>query len=164
MSNIRSLGERSRDFECKVAERLGERAVGDVHRVGHPRHRKKKKADFNSYLRKLGFERPVLLGAEKDGGLDVLWILPAGSTRYRPIVSVQCKNGEFSMEEADRSLGPTKRSLSLHPGFQVPVHVLCVLFNDYVCPEELGQKPLEFVPLGLSDLAPLARPFTIEML
>ena len=37
MSGIRSSGRRSRDFECRVAERLQARATGTIHRVGHPR-------------------------------------------------------------------------------------------------------------------------------
>src|SRR5260370_23410210 len=79
MSSIRSVAKRSRDFEYGVAERLGQRATGTVHRVGHPRDTKKKSKDFNAHLRTLGFVRPVLLGREKDGGLDILWLLPGGT-------------------------------------------------------------------------------------
>jgi hypothetical protein len=162
MSSIRSVGGRSRDFECRVAERLGQRATGTVHRVGFPRNTKKNKRDFNGYLRTLGFGRPVLLGKEKDGGLDILWLLPLGTIPHRPIVSVQCKNGEFDITVADSSVGAGSRSFAQHAGLQGGVHVPCVLFNDYIEPEGLTPKPLNFVPLGLTDLALLHRQITVN--
>jgi len=55
---------------------------------------------FNEHLRTLGFDRPVALGWDKDGGLDILWLLPIGSIPHRPIVSVQCKNGEQTRRSA----------------------------------------------------------------
>jgi len=164
MSSIRSVGKRSRDFEHGVAERLGQRATGSVHRVGHPRDAKKKSKDFNAYLRTLGFARPVLLGKEKDGGLDILWLLPVGTIPHRPIVSVQCKNGKFDIEEADASIGAGSRSFSQHAGLQPGVHVPCVLFNDYIEPDGLTTKQLNFVPLGLTDLAPLLRNIAVEFI
>jgi hypothetical protein len=153
MSSIRSLGKRARDFECNVATWLGKRVKGAVHRVGHPRNKKKRKKLFNEHLRMLGFDRPVALGWDKDGGLDVLWLVPLGTLPHRPIVSVQCKNGEFKIEVADASLGPGSRSFSQHSGLQTTIHVPCVLFNDYVYPSRLPKKQMNFVPLGLSDLA-----------
>ncbi len=75
MSSIRSINTRSRDFECTVATWLGKRVTGAVHRVGYPRDKKKTK-EFNKHLRALGFRGPVLLGREKDGGFDILWMLP----------------------------------------------------------------------------------------
>jgi len=53
MRDIRSIGKRSRDFECTVAERLGLRTTGTIHRVGHPRDTRREKVDFNAYLQKL---------------------------------------------------------------------------------------------------------------
>jgi len=164
MSSIRSVAKRSRDFEHSVAERLGQRATGAVHRVGHPRDFKKKSTEFNAYLRTLGFARPVLLGKEKDGGLDILWLLPVGTIPHRPIVSVQCKNGMFDMEAADTSIGAGSRSLSQHAGLQPNVHVPCVLFNDYIDPKGLTTKQLNFVPLGLTDMAPPRQHIAIEFI
>src|SRR5579883_1565767 len=86
MQSIRGLGKRSRDFECTVAHRLKDRATGAIHRVGHPRDRQKTRALFNAHLKLLGFERPVLYGHEKDGGLDILWLLPLGAIPHTPIV------------------------------------------------------------------------------
>ena len=103
MSSIRSIPTRSRDFECTVATWLGKRVTGAVHRVGHPRDTKKKSKEFNKHLQTLGFKGPVLLGREKDGGLDILWLLPLGTPPHTPFVSVQCKNGIFKMEAADVS-------------------------------------------------------------
>ena len=157
MKDMRSIGKRSRDFECSVTGRLGLRATGTVHRVGHPRDTKRKQTHFNRYLRKLGFDKPVLLGKEKDGGFDILWMLPVGTIPHRPIVSVQCKNGEFNMAEADKSVASAKRSFGQNHRLQQSVHVLCVLFNDYLHPQRLATKALEFVPLGLTDLAALEK-------
>lgn len=153
MSGIRSLGGKSRVFECSVAGRLGKRATGSVHRVGHPRDKKKTKKAFNEHLEQLGFEKPVLLGQDKDGGFDILWALPLGALPHRPLISVQCKNGEYNVGEADKSVGAGGRSLSQHGGLQMHVHVFCVLFNDYIWRERLTKKSLGFVPLGLTDLA-----------
>jgi hypothetical protein len=162
MSSIRSIGRRSRDFEHSVAERIGQRAPGAVHRIGHPRDTKRKSKDFNAHLRTLGFAKPVLLGREKDGGLDILWMLPIGTIPHRPFVSVQCKNGKFDIEAADASIGAGIRSLSQHAGLQASVHVPCVLFNDYIEPTGLTSKQLNFVPLGLTDLATLRERITVE--
>jgi len=162
MRSIRSIGSRSRDFELGVLQRLALRVTGSVHRVGHPRQVKRRKADFNSHLKGLGFRGAVLLGKEKDGGLDILWLLPLGTIPHRPIVSVQCKNGEFDMVEADRSGGPFSRSLSQHGRLQLGIHVPCVLFNDYLYPELLTPKPLNYVPLGLSDLTMMTQTISSE--
>lgn len=72
---------------------------------------------------------------------------------HRPIVSVQCKNGEFDLAGGDVSVCAGKRSLSQHGGLLPEIHVPCVLFNDYIYPERLTPKQMTFVPLGLSDLS-----------
>jgi hypothetical protein len=162
MQSIRSLGKRSRDFEIQVADRLVQKVTGNVHRVGFPREIKRNAPDFRAHLKTLGFGANVLLGKEKDGGLDILWLLPLGSIPHRPIVSVQCKNGEFSLKEADASVGAGGRSLSCHLGLQTLVHVPCVLFNDYIVSDQLIKKPFNFVPLGLSDLSVMLLPTTID--
>jgi hypothetical protein len=155
MKSIRSIGKRSREFEVEVMNKLSSRVTGSLHRVGHPRDTKHSKSEFNAYLKVLGFERSVLLGADKDGGLDILWVLPLGTVPHQPIVSVQCKNGNFDLAEGDKSIGAGSRSLACHGRLQNTVHVPCVLFNDYLYPEILTTKPMNFVPLGLTDLSPL---------
>jgi hypothetical protein len=162
--DMRSIGKRSKDFECSVAKRLALRATGTLHRVGHPRDREKKKPEFNRYLRKLGFDRPVLLGKEKDGGFDILWMLPLGTIPHQPIVSIQCKNGEFNMAEADKSVAAAKRSFGQNHRLQPSVHVPCVLFNDYLYPKRITEKAVEFVPLGLTDLASLSKLTTLDLI
>lgn len=164
MSSIRSIATRSRDFECTVATWLGKRVTGAVHRIGHPRDTKKKSKEFNKYLRTLGFQGSVLLGKEKDGGLDILWLLPLGTPPHTPFVSVQCKNGVFKMESADISLGASSRSLSQHGRLQATVHVPCVLFNDYLYPDMITSKAMNYVPLGLSDLAAMETKITVDLI
>lgn len=164
MNSIRSIGKRSRDFECTVAKRLSARATGSIHRVGHPRDKKTSKDQFNKYLKSHGFVRPVLLGKDKDGGLDILWYLPMGTMSHRPIVSVQCKNGVYNADEAYKSIGAASSSFAQHGGLQTQVHLPCVLFNDYIYPEMLPAKPLSFVPLGLTDLAPLEQAVSVVLI
>lgn len=163
MSNIRSIGKRSRDFELGVFDKLKGRVTGYLHRVGHPRDRLHRQPEFNDYLKKeIGFKGTVLVGKDKDGGLDILWVLPIGTKPHQPIVSVQCKNGKFDMDAANASIGSGSASLALHGGLQATVHEPCVLFNDYLYPEVVTPKPMNFVPLGLTDLSPLANALLAE--
>lgn len=162
MKEIRTIGRQARVFERTVASRLSKRATGSIHRVGFPRDTKRTKAQFNKYLTTLGFERPALFGKEKDGGFDILWLLPVGTIPHRPIVSVQCKNGEYNKDEALISVVTASESLSQHSGLQHQVHVPCVLFNDYISPEMLGPKQMNFVPLGLTDLALPKQPVSVK--
>jgi len=164
MSRIRGLREKAHDFECEVAQKLSERVTGQVHRVGFPRDRMKKRPQFNAHLRTLGFGQDVALGHDKDGGFDILWVLPIGAIPHRPLVSLQCKNGNFSIENADISVGAASRSLAQHAGLQPDVHVPCVLFNDYISRENMTPKPLNFVPLGLTDLSAMTEPVTLQMI
>jgi hypothetical protein len=158
MSEIRSIATASREFETEVTQRLSLKLTGLIHRVGWPRGDKQRREAFLQHLKTLGFGDGVVMGREKDAGLDILWLPPVGEIPHRPVVSVQCKNSCFDLEDADRSIGPTTRSLGCHRGLQPSVHVCCVLFNDYVEPSGLGRKPFNFVPLGLSDVANLENP------
>ena len=87
-----------------------------------------------------------------------------GTIPHRPIVSVQCKNSEFDMADADQSVGAGKRSFGQNQRLQPTVHVLCVLFNDYLHPRRIIEKAVEFVPLGLTDLASLSGPTTVDFI
>ena len=160
IKEIRSQGKKAKDFELGVLERLSKRTMGSLHRVGHPRSRLRKQKQFKNYLRTLGFNNKVIGGKEKDGGFDILWVLPLGAVPHKPIVSVQRKNAAFDMGTADQSLGTGKRSLGCHRGLQSHVHVPCVLFNDYVASDMYPSKPLDFVPLGLSDLTCMKKAIT----
>jgi len=154
MRNIRSNKEKSSEFEHKVTERLALRTTGVLHRVGWARARFKRVSELNKYLQTtFGFTKDILLGREKDGGFDILWAPPIGSFPHRPIVSVQCKNGEYDQATADASLGATKASLDRQDGLFPDVHLYCVLFNDYIHRGVLPEKRVNFVPLGISDLA-----------
>ena len=163
--HIRSNPRKSSEFERKVAERLALRTTGVIHRVGWKRTRYQQVNKFNQYLQKqLGFTQKVLLGKEKDGGLDILWAPPIGSFPHRPIVSVQCKNGEYSRAVADASLGTTQASLDRQDGLFHNVHLYCVLFNDYIVRDSLPKKRVGFVPLGISDLAAPVKPIECHVL
>jgi hypothetical protein len=152
--NIRSNPRMSAEFERSATDRLTLRTNGVIHRVGWKRTKCQKVTEFNQYLKKhLGFTQKVLLGKEKDGGLDILWAPSLGSFPHRPLVSVQCKNGEYDREVADASLQTTKASLDRQDGLFPDVHLYCVLFNDYIVRDTLPQKRVGFVPLGISDLA-----------
>jgi hypothetical protein len=154
MRNIRSNPHRSAEFERKVTERLALRTTGTLHRVGWKRTKNSEVKQFNRYLRKnLGFSQKVLLGKEKDGGLDIVWAPPIGTFPHRPLVSVQCKNGEYDRAVADASLGTSRGSLDRQGGLLPEVHLYCVMFNDYITREILPEKRVGFVPLGISDLA-----------
>jgi hypothetical protein len=162
MKGIRTIGKHSQQFELEVMNKLGDRVTGSLHRVGAPRTRMAKRAEFNAYLRTLGFAEDVCLGKEKDGGLDILWLLPMGTIPHRPIVSVQCKNSEFNIEDGDASVGAGNRSMGQHRRLQPDVHVPCVLYNDYLYPEMVTPKAMNFVPLGLTDLSPMVNLLTVE--
>jgi hypothetical protein len=165
MRNIRSNPHMSSEFEKKVTERLALRTTGVLHRVGWKRTKNVEVKKFNRYLQKnLGFTQKVLLGKEKDGGLDILWAPPIGSFPHRPLVSVQCKNGEYDRTAADASLGTSKGSLDRQDGLLPEVHLYCVLFNDYITPNILPEKRVGFVPLGISDLAAPLKPIESHVL
>jgi hypothetical protein len=154
MREIRGQGKDSRTFELSVMGRVKNRVTGALHRVGHPRDTLKMQKQFNTYLSDLGFDGHVLTGREKDGGLDILWELPIGAKPHRPLVSLQCKNSTYKLEDGDASCGATKRSLDNHKGLMADVHVLCVFFNDYITSDLLpNRKRMQWVPLGLSDLS-----------
>ena len=165
MRNIRSNSHMSSEFERKVTERLALRTTGVLHRIGWKRTKNVEVKKFNRYLRKnLGFTQKVLLGKEKDGGLDIIWAPPIGSFPYRPLVSVQCKNGEFDRTVADASLGTSRGSLDRQGGLLPDVHLYCVLFNDYITTDILPEKRVGFVPLGISDLAAPLKPIESHVL
>jgi hypothetical protein len=165
MRSIRSNPHKSSDFEGKVTERLALRTTGVLHRVGWKRTKYQQVAKFNGYLQKqLGFTQKILLGKEKDGGLDILWAPPIGSFPHRPLVSVQCKNGEYDREVADASVGTTKASLDRQDGLFPDVHIYCVLFNDYILRDCLPLKRVGFIPLGISDLAAPIKPIESHVL
>jgi len=159
-SGMRGVPKESKAFELATADRLRQRGVGNLHCVGWPRSKRKDVKSFNAYLQTLGFDEKVALGKDKDGGFDVLWLLPFGAVPHRPIISFQCKNGSYDIEEAYKSNGATEMSLGCHLGLSVDVHMICVVFNDYIEKSMLSKKPYHFAPLGLSDLASHFNPGT----
>jgi hypothetical protein len=66
------------------------------------------------------------------------------------------------MGEGAKSVNVGLMSLGLHGRLQATVHVPCVLYNDYLFPERVTPKPMNFVPLGLTDLSPLTVLLTAE--
>jgi hypothetical protein len=150
---IRSEGVSSASFEKAVLGRIALRVMGSLHRVGHPRELHRTNVTINSYLHGLGFAEKTLRGRQKDGGLDIIWSIPFGAVPYRPLAVVQCKNGSLSWKDADASVATCTRTIFRHRGLMPEAHIQCVVFNDYVLPESLPDETMQYVPLGLSDLA-----------
>ncbi len=160
IKQIRGQGKNAKTFEITAMNRIKLRVTGSLHRVGHPRDLHKKRAQFNAYLAQIGFNGNVLLGHEKDGGFDILWVLPIGPVAFRPVISLQCKNSGYKLADGDTSYMSGKRSLNQHKRLMAEVHFVCVIFNDYITDRLLPKKAMQWVPLGLSDLGQLQEPVT----
>jgi hypothetical protein len=160
VSNIRNdKGKNALKFQVTTCERLSHRLTGDLYRVGWPSLKKTKKKQLVELLTTLGFDKDVLEPEDKDGGLDIIWLPPLGTIPLRPIASVQCKNTSFSMDEANKSVGKSERSIARHSHLRSGgVYLSFAVFNDYI-DESFNRKirGCKFVPLGLSDLAALAQ-------
>ncbi len=153
-ANKRSLGGAdAKEFEVQIVERLAKRLTGALHRVGTPRTQHNAKKDFVKYLCGLGFDPDCLEPRDKDGGLDILWLPPLGSSPIRPVVSLQCKNSSFKADEANASVGRAHTTLQRHSHVRGHNGLYFVVFNDYIDKTYIGKaKAWAFIPLGLSDL------------
>ena len=162
----RSIGANAaKEFEIRTLHRLRVRVTGDLRCIGDQRSTLRKKREIVPYLQKLGFDSNVLVGRDKDGGLDLLWLPPLGTIPLRPILSVQCKNSPFDESEANASAGRAERTLNRHS------HIRCgaikfVVFNDYIEARKFVDLAVgwTFLPLGLTDLAPASVLNTYEIL
>jgi hypothetical protein len=156
----------AKHFEIQTWRRLSLRATGQLHLVGAPRKRKRRRAEFLGYLQQLGFGANVLEANDKDGGFDILWLPPLGAVPIRPVVSLQCKNSSFDREEAFESVAQAERSLHRHTNMGAPgTYLCCVIFNDYIDDTYEGRAcGWHFVPLGLSDMASLGNPLEVVTL
>jgi len=161
----RSKPKVSRDFECATSNHLATKLTGLVRRVGSPRRKHKTRKRFAAYLiKEFKFRKGVLKGQDKDGGLDILWFPPLGAFPFRAIVSIQCKNSPYDRDDGFQSVGRAKQMLSRHP-YAGETHLHCVLYNDYIDDKLMDHaRTAEFVPLGLSDLAPLIVSVTVDRL
>lgn len=163
----RSLSKESRDFEVATSHRLSNRLTGILRRVGTPRTKHKTRAEFAAYLvKEFGFEPDVLVGQDRDGGFDILWFPPLGAFPFRATVSIQCKNSLYDRDDGLKSVGRAKQCLSRHTHASADEgHLHCVLYNDYIDEGIMAHaRDVGFVPLGLSDLAPLVAPILEEHL
>ena len=163
----RSLPKESRGFEVATSKHIAGKLTGIVRRVGSPRTRNKTRAQFAAYLAKeFGFQDNVLVGLDKDGGFDILWFPPLGAFPFRAMVSIQCKNSLYDRGEGLESVGRAKQCLSRHSHATAEEgHLHCVIYNDYIDEKIMAHaKNVGFVPLGLSDLAPLTVPISVEHL
>jgi hypothetical protein len=163
----RSIPGESRDFEVATSQHIARKVTGMVRRVGSPRKKHKTRAEFADYLAKeFGFQDRVLVGNDKDGGFDILWFPPLGAFPFRAIVSIQCKNSPYNRDTGFESVGRAKQSLRRHSHATAEEgHMHCVLYNDYI--DEAVMKhaqDAQFIPLGLSDLAPLVAPMSLDHL
>jgi len=163
----RSFPKKSKDFEVATSKHIARKLTGILRRVGSPRTKHATRHEFAAYLvKEFGFEKRVLVGNDKDGGFDILWFPPLGSFPFRAIVSIQCKNSPYDRDEGFKSVGRAKQSLNRHSHASAEeVHLHCVIYNDYI-DEKLMEHARDagFVPLGLSDLAPLSTPISLDQL
>jgi hypothetical protein len=154
----RSVPKESKDFEVATSEHMAKKLTGLLRRVGSPRKKHKTTAEFAAYLvEEFGFKENVLAGNDKDGGFDILWFPPLGAFPFRAMVSIQCKNSPYDREEGYKSVGRAKQSLKRHSHATADEgHLHCVIYNDYIDERIVNHaRDAGFVPLGLSDLAPL---------
>ncbi len=163
----RTISKESKKFEVATSKHLASRLTGMLRRVGSPRTRHKRRAEFAVYLEtKFGFEKRVLVGNDKDGGFDVLWFPPLGAFPFRAMVSIQCKNSLYDRDDAFKSVGRAKQSFLRHSYAKAEeCHLHCVIFNDYIDEKVMDHaREACFVPLGLSDLAPLTTQMSFEQI
>lgn len=163
----RSSQKEAKDFESATSKHLARRLTGIVRRVGSPRQKHKSRKKFAAYLtREFNFKKDVLVGQDKDGGLDILWFPPLGSFPFRAMVSIQCKNSSYNRDEGYKSVGRAKQTLKRHSHATAEEnHLHCVVYNDYIDEKVMDHaRDAEFVPLGLSDLAPLTTVVSVDQL
>ena len=154
----RSKDKESKNFEIATAKCLAARLTGTLRRVGWPRNKHKKPSELSSYLHvHLGFRKDVLVGNDRDGGFDVLWLPPLGAVPFPAIVSLQCKNSPYDRQDGLASVGRAEQSLHRHSHASAEgTHLHCVIYNDYIDSRFMERsRDVGFVPLGISDLAPL---------
>jgi hypothetical protein len=163
----RSKPKESKDFESATSKHLALRLTGIVRRVGSPRKKHKSRAKFAAHLvKEFHFRKGVLVGQDKDGGLDILWFPPLGAFPFRAMVSIQCKNALYDRGEGLESVGRASQTLRRHSHATAEEnHLHCVLYNDYIDERVMEHaRDAGFVPLGLSDLAPLTTPISVDQL
>jgi hypothetical protein len=162
----RTTAKEARNFEIATSTHLATRLTGILRRVGSPRRAHKKRSEFANYLGAFGFEKRVLVGNDKDGGFDILWFPPLGAFPFRAMVSLQCKNSTYDRDEGFKSIGRAKQSFLRHSHAKAEeCHLHCVVYNDYIDEGVMEHaRDAEFVPLGLSDLAPLTVPISLAHL
>ena len=161
VSNVqdqRSKDRESRNFEIATTKCLATRLTGILRRVGWPRTKHKKPSELSGYLhRQFGFREDVLVGNDRDDGFDILWLPPLGAVPFPAIVSLQCKNSLYDRKDGLASVGRAQQSLHRHShasAEQTNLH--CVIYNDYIDERLMDRsRDVGFVPLGISDLAPL---------
>jgi hypothetical protein len=163
----RSLRAEARDFEVATGRHIAKKLTGVVRRVGSPRSKHKTRAKMAAYLvKEFGFEPDVLVGSDQDGGLDILWFPPLGAFPFRAIVSIQCKNSPYDRDAGYQSIGRAKQTLSRHSHSSADEgHLHCVIYNDYIDEKKMAHaRDAQFIPLGISDLAPLITPISFRYL
>ena len=151
----RGSGANSKHFETQTLHRLCKRLTGSLRCIGHPRDSRRRKAEFLSYLKDLGFNDNALEPYDKDGGFDILWLPPLGTIPLRPIVSIQCKNSSFNESDAAASTERSARTFTRHSHLRRCGTMHLVVFNDYIDNRDYVGRATGwgFLPLGLSDLA-----------
>lgn len=158
-------GDYAKEFENATCARLKEKVTGSLHNIGWPRATRKTARQYKKYLRTLGFDNRVVLGRERDAGFDILWFPPLGTSPLAPVISLQCKNGLFSRSTAREASTRAAETLLCHRMLRGAfAHLSAIVFNDYIDAASLPDKPITYIPLGLSDLAPLTASVSLTQL
>lgn len=163
----RSIPKESRQFELATSKHISGKLTGILWRVGSPRTKYKTRQRLAEYLMsEAGFEKGVLVKNDKDGGFDILWFPPLGAFPFRATVSIQCKNALYNRNDGLQSVGRAKQTLRRHTHAKAEeCHLHCVIYNDYIDEGVISHaRDVGFVPLGLSDLAPLVTQMRLKQL
>ena len=162
----RTTAKKAKNFEIATSRHLATKLTGVIRRVGSPRTKHRGRSEFAAYLETFGFEKKVLVGNDKDGGFDILWFPPLGAFPFRAMVSLQCKNSTYDRDDGFKSVGRAKQSFLRHSHAKAEeCHLHCVVYNDYIDERVMEHaRDAAFVPLGLSDLAPLTVPISLAHL
>ena len=150
---VRNNQRNAKEFENIISDELSKKLTGEVINIGYPRKDKKVRI-FKDKLKELGIDVSILRKKVKDGGLDILWVLPLGKRSEIPFVNFQCKNKDIPGKDVDASVIEARRTFARHTYFKNPeLMPIFVVMNTYLCEEIVaGSSGQGYVYLGLTEI------------